>query len=78
MAEWYQVKEFFETVSPVTVDDIIAKKRFFMKREADREKPFTLALDLDETLIHTVDSNQSYDAVVQATDGDTKILVNLS
>lgn len=60
------------------MDQIIAKKKFFAKLERDKSKPFTLVLDLDETLIHTVDRDQSYDVELDIEDSQALMQVRLA
>lgn len=63
-------------MKPITVDQIIAKKKFFSKLDRDKSKPFTLVLDLDETLIHTVDNDQSFDVELDIEDSHTLMQVD--
>ena len=79
--EHFQIKSYFSNVRPVTVDQIIAKKKFFSRLERDKNKPFTLVLDLDETLIHTIDNpanSKTHDAIVESYEGGKTMLVHLS
>lgn len=60
------------------MDQIIAKKKFFSRLERDKNKPFTLVLDLDETLIHTIEnpsSSKTHDAVVESFENGKTLLV---
>lgn len=60
----------------LTLDQIISKKIFFQRLEKDKQKKLTLVLDLDETLIHTVDNNvEDYDAEVETEDSGRIIQV---
>lgn len=59
------MKQYFRDIKPITVDQIIVKKKFFSRLQRDKNKPFTLVIDLDETLIHTVEEDRSFDALAE-------------
>jgi hypothetical protein len=75
LSEHFQIRDYFEHVKPVTVDQIIEKKKFFPRKEKDKAKAFTLVLDMDETLIHTIEQDRSFDAVVDSYDDEHLIQV---
>lgn len=70
LGEHFQIRNYFKNIKPVTVDQIISRKCFFNRRMEDMHKPFTLILDLDETLIHSHELLSPYDALVEIKEED--------